>query len=106
SYGQTIGEKASVGMTGKLINAQIDDVSANAYAADFGGMYRVNEKLNLGATLTNLGTQLKFIEEGDSLPMEFHAGAAYEPDPRYLLSAEGVVPKSGMSSIRMGGQWS
>src|SRR6185437_11984185 len=69
SYGQTIGEKASVGMTGKLINAQIDDVSANAYAADFGGMYRVNEKLNLGATLTNLGTQLKFIEEGDSLPM-------------------------------------
>ena len=36
SYGQTLNEKLAVGVTGKLINAQIDDVSANAYAADVG----------------------------------------------------------------------
>jgi hypothetical protein len=105
SYGQTLSEKLSVGLTGKLINASIDDVSANAYAADLGALYRANEQVQLGASLVNMGTQLKFISEGDSLPMAFKIGGAYQPNSRYLVSAEGVYEKNGLASFHTGFQW-
>jgi len=34
AYGQTVSENLSLGVSGRWINAKIDDVSANAYAAD------------------------------------------------------------------------
>jgi hypothetical protein len=105
AYGQTFGEKLSMGLTGKWINAKIDDVSANAYAMDFGTLYRMSQKLSLAATLTNLGTKLKFIDEGDSLPLAFHVGGAYEMSSHFLFSAEGVYPKTGLGSFHVGGAW-
>ena len=105
SYGQTLNEKLAIGLTGKLINAKIDDISANAYAADLGALYRASEKMQLGASLVNIGSQLKFISEGDSLPMAFKAGAAYKPNSYYLMSAEGVYEKNGQASFHAGVEW-
>ncbi len=105
AYGQTLGEKLAVGMTGKMIRAKIDDVSASAYAADLGGMYKASDKLNLAATVTNIGSKLKFLSEGDSLPMALHLGAAYAPSSRMMVTTEGVYRKSGLGSFHMGGQW-
>jgi len=105
SYGQTLGEKLSVGVTGKLINAGIDNVSANAYAADLGALYKANEKVQLGASLVNMGTPLKFISEGDSLPMALKIGAAYQPTHALLLSGEGVYEKNGLASFHAGTEW-
>ena len=68
SYGQGLSDKLALGITGKWINAGIADVSANAYAVDFGGLYKYSEKINLAATLTNVGTKLTFLNSGDSLP--------------------------------------
>src|SRR5437016_5606210 len=65
SYGQTFNDKLAVGVTGKWINAKIDDVSANAYAVDLGSLYKMNDKLSLAATLTNMGSKLTFLSEGD-----------------------------------------
>src|SRR5438445_4072556 len=56
SYGQALSEKLSLGLTGKLINAKIDDVSAHAYAVDLGSMYKLQPHLTVAATLTNLGS--------------------------------------------------
>lgn len=106
AYGQTVAQNLAVGLTGKLINAQLDSVSANAYAADLGAMYKLNEKTQLGATLTNLGTHLKFLDAGDSLPMAAHAAAAYQPNRSCLLTGEFVYPKTGLASGRFGAQWS
>ncbi len=105
AYGQTVGDKLALGVTGKWINAKIDDVSANAYALDFGSLYKVTEKLSLAGTLTNVGTQLKFLSDGDPLPMTFHAGAAYEPTSHYLLTTEAVYARNGLGSFHIGGQW-
>ena len=105
SYGQTLTEKLAVGLTGKLINAKIDDVSANAYAADLGALYKASEKVQLGASLVNMGTQLKFISEGDSLPAAFKVGGAYQPNSHYLMSAEGVYEKNGLASFHFGNEW-
>ena len=105
SYGQTLTEQLAVGLTGKLINAKIDDVSANAYAADLGALYRANEQVQLGATLVNMGTPLKFLSEGDSLPTALKAGAAYQPNSRFLMSVEGVYEKNGLASFHTGTEW-
>jgi hypothetical protein len=94
-----------VGLTGKLINAKIDDVSANAYAADLGALYTASERVQLGASLVNMGSQLKFISEGDSLPMAFKLGGAYQSNSHYLVSAEGVYEKNGLASFHTGAEW-
>jgi len=105
SYGQTATDRLSLGVTGKMIHATIDDVSADAYAMDVGSLYKWNENLSLAATITNVGTKLKFLEEGDNLPMAAHAGLAYRWTPQWLISMEGVYPRTGMGSFHIGGQW-
>jgi len=105
AYGQALGEKLSLGITGKVINATISNVSATAYAADAGALYKVNDRLNLAATVQNLGTQLKFINDDNTLPVEGHLAVAYEPDHHFLLSLEGVFPRSGPAGAHMGVEW-
>ncbi len=104
SYGQTVTDKLAIGVTGKTIRASIDDVSAAAYAADVAGIYKVNEKTQFAASAVNMGTQLKFISEGDSLPMAFKFGGAYKPSSNYLVSAEGVY-SNGLASFHTGAEW-
>jgi hypothetical protein len=105
SYGQTVTDKLALGITGKLINAKIDDVSASAYAADVAGLYKVNDKAQLAASVVNAGTQLKFLSEGDSLPLALKVGGAYEPSSHYLGTADVVFPKNTVPSLHMGAQW-
>jgi len=105
SYGQTLTEKLAIGVTGKMISAKIDDVSASAYAADVAALYRANEKIQYGASIVNAGTKLKFLNDGDSLPLAFKAGAAFQPNSHYLVSAEGVYEKTGLASFHTGAQW-
>jgi hypothetical protein len=105
AYGKEMTDKLSLGLTGKLINAKIDDVSANAYAADLGSMYKLKPNLTLAATLTNMGTKLKFISEGDSLPSAVHLAAAYQPTSHWLVTTEGVYELNGLPSIHFGGEW-
>jgi len=105
AYGRAFTDKLSLGATGKLINAKIDDVSANAYAMDLGSMYRMQDNLMLAATLTNIGTQLKFLSDGDPLPLAFHVGGAYQATHQLLISAEGVYPRTGLASFHVGSEW-
>jgi hypothetical protein len=105
SYGRAFNDKLSLGLTTKLISAKLDTVSASAYAVDLGSMYRLQRNLTLAATLTNLGSKLKFLNEGDSLPLAFHLGAAYQPTSHWLLTGEGVYPKTGLAGFHIGGEW-
>ncbi|MFA5976374.1 MAG: PorV/PorQ family protein [Elusimicrobiota bacterium] len=105
SYGQLITRELSFGMTAKTIRAKIDDVSASAYAIDMGSMLRFSNKLTLAAVLTNVGSKLTFLDEGDALPLAFRLGAAYPMNPRWGFSAEGVYPKTGLANLRVGAQW-
>jgi len=105
AFGQSVGERLSLGLTGKLINAKISDVTSTAYAADLGALYKVVDHVTLAATLTNLGSKLKFLNDDSSLPVEGHVGAAYAPNSHWLASLEGVFPKSGPASAHLGLQW-
>jgi hypothetical protein len=105
AYGHSFNQKLSIGLTGKMISAKLDDVSASAFAADLGGLYKLNSKTQFAATLTNLGSQLKFLSEGDDLPLAFHLAGAYQPNPHWLITGEGVFPKTGLEAFHAGLEW-
>jgi len=105
SYGHAFTDKLSLGLTGKMIDAKIADVSANAFGADFGSMYQYSESLTLAATLTNIGSKLTFLDDGSPLPLTFHFGGAYRLGAHWLMSAEGAYERNGLLSGHFGGQW-
>jgi len=106
AYGQSFGDKLSLGVTGKMINAKISDVGANAYAMDLGSMYQLTRDLRLAAVLTNVGTKLTFIDQSDSLPLAFHMGAAYATKYHVNVTAEGIYRETGLASFHTGLEWS
>jgi len=106
AYGQKLTDRVAFGLTGKWINAKISDVSASAYAFDLGTLYHPRDPLTLAATLTNVGNKLQFLNQGDSLPMTVHVGAAYRVWKPWLVSVEGVMPVHEPASGRAGIEWS
>jgi hypothetical protein len=78
SYGRRITRTLEVGATAKVLYEKIQEFSATGFAFDFGARYRTGLKgLTLAATLSNLGSQMKFIEETFLLPVNARLGAAY-----------------------------
>jgi hypothetical protein len=92
-------------LTGKVIEGKIADVSARAYAADLGLLYKPSEPLAISATVQNLGSKLTFNSHGDSLPAAYHLGAAYRWGRHWLAPSEGVYSGSGLLSGHFGGEW-
>ena len=85
-YGSAIGKKFRLGAVVKYISSRIEDESASAFAADAGILYRAKEnKLNFGFVVQNAGTQLKYIEEGYSLPLNIKIASAFKLKKRKLL---------------------
>jgi hypothetical protein len=105
AYGQPINDKLSLGLTGKIINAKISDVSANAYAFDLGSMYQATSRLRLACVLSNVGTKLTFLDQSDSLPLAFHVGAQYRMNSNLTLAEEGVYEQTGLASYHTGLEW-
>ena len=105
AYGQKLGDKFSLGLTGKIINAKISDVSATAYAFDLGSLYKATDRLTLAGVLTNVGSRLTFIDQADSLPLAFHLGAAYELSHSVNVTAEGIYNQTGETDFRTGVEW-
>lgn len=66
------------GVTGKLIQQNIGSYSANAFGADLGALRRFeNMPLSVGATLANVGTKIRFIDQPAPLPAVLRTGATY-----------------------------
>jgi hypothetical protein len=105
AYGEKLNDKLSLGVTGKLITESISDASAKAYAADMGLLYKPTSRLSVGAVVANLGTQLKFVDESDPLPLAGRVGATYRLRPQWDISAETVYRETGLISGSMGTEW-
>ena len=78
SYGRRVLRSVELGLTGKVVYSKIQDYTANAFAVDFGIRYRTPIRgLTMAATATNLGSEMKFIEEAAVLPAAARFGLAY-----------------------------
>lgn len=102
AYGKQVTPKASFGVTGKLLDARIGEVSGRGYGLDMGALYKMDERLSLAGVLANVGSRIRFLEEQDRLPATARAGATYWPFPRKMnFSLEGVYA-DGEAGVRSG----
>ena len=103
SYSHPLGETLTLGVTGKFIQQKIGADSASTYAADIGVLQRLG-RFQVGATLTNLGPPIKFIDRSFPLPQALRGGVSFDAVPVPVrLSAEAEALKGEPGAIyRMG----
>lgn len=86
SYAKTI-KGIDTGITAKYISSKIKE-TATALAVDIGAMKQIIEdKLNIGLTVKNVGTKLKYVSEEESLPMSINIGAGYKITKQILVNS-------------------
>lgn len=86
AYGRQFNEYFSAGITGKVLNQQIDNKSATAVMADVGLLFRpANFPVRIGVTGANLGSKVNFnitnatsARRSENLPALVRAGAAVD----------------------------
>ena len=80
------------GVTGKYILRQIAGYNASAFGGDVGVLITPGDRFRIGAGLFNAGQDVKFISEGDPLPMTGRLGLAFKildvPHNSLLLSVD------------------
>lgn len=86
SLGYDLTSAVQVGVTGKYVNQKLDQLSASAFAADFG--VRVNlSRITVAAVATNIGTDLQFNQVKEKLPAAARLGVAVDPFGNGLVAA-------------------
>ncbi len=87
------------GISLKYLNSKLaDSVSASAAAFDAGVQARIeDERISLGAAVTNVGNDLKYIDDSNPLPLTLRIGGSYRlPFENYgkmLLALDFVKPR-------------
>jgi len=107
SYGRKI-KMLDVGVSLKYITEKIEDESAAAFAVDLGFLYATPvPKLNVGLSVQNLGTKIKFISESDLLPLNFKVGASYKmlEKDALALALDVNIPNEGNVNVHAGAEY-
>jgi hypothetical protein len=84
SYGRTLGRveklgRFDVGLGAKGLFGNLDDVSANGWALDFGArLHTLIDGLTFAAAALHLGPEMTYIEQGFELPATLRVGADYQ----------------------------
>lgn len=85
--------KISVGFAVGWMIEKIEAWRGSAFNADFGAQYQVNDKINLGASAMNIGSDFNLTKPGSvssrdiSLPATYSFGGSYKYD-KYLGAAD------------------
>lgn len=87
SYAYRISDRLGLGITGKYIRGQIDDVKASAFAADIGAQYLL-DRFSIGFTVRNIGTKMKYGSEADPLPLGVFLGLGYRVSDSFALGLD------------------
>jgi hypothetical protein len=106
--GASFGKKyngVGFGATTKIIRQTIGEYSATAYALDVGTLYRMKSSpFSLGASITNLGTKVQFVDRGFPLPTTLRVGVTYGLSRKFphAISAQIDVPRDNAPALRLG----
>jgi hypothetical protein len=102
-FARKMSERISLGIGLKYISQELYEEKASGYAFDLGGLYQVSENLTYGLSLQNIGEEIKFIEEGDPLPLSLKLGAAYKlPEKDLTLALDLNLPSYEEIRINVG----
>jgi hypothetical protein len=69
----------TVGGNAKILNTRlVSELTSTAYMADFGALYKYSSRFNLGGSIQNLGTPIKYGSDAQDLPRRLRVGALYK----------------------------
>ncbi len=77
SFARHVTEALSLGINVKYLNETIDDMSAGAFAVDLGSDYRITDFWDIGASMTNLGSDIKYYDISSPIPLTFSVGTSF-----------------------------
>jgi hypothetical protein len=78
SYARSLGEDLAVGVNAGFVRLELDGRTASAFKGDAGALWHTPHRpLSLGFAVRNAGSEVKFVDEGDPLPMTATLGAGY-----------------------------
>ncbi len=99
-------EEFAFGVTGKFIQSKVVETAATG-AGDLGVLWTPSmaEDVTFGLSAQNIGGQLKFVNEGDALPMSIRSGASYIPMQDWIVSADVVFPNDAPIYASLGTEY-
>jgi hypothetical protein len=111
TYARSLTDKFSVGITGSLIHAGLDDLSSNAMSFDVGTLYDTGfRSLKIGMEIANMGSELKFIDQSSKLPILFRVGASINVmnslDHKLMTTGEFSHPPDNNERMNWGAEYS
>jgi len=100
TYSRYITDYLSLGVSFKYIHEKIDDAGATSTAWDLGTIYSIGILgWNVGARVSNLGTDMKFYNFASPIPLTFCIGTSLNPVDagitRWMLALDIVKPQDG-----------
>jgi len=95
-------DKLSIGLSGKYVLQQLDDISGSAFVADLGMRLQLG-RFTLAATAANLGGDMSFGSVKEKLPAAFRLGVAVRPfTDLFVTSLELEKYRYGQPVLRQG----
>jgi len=113
TYARSLTDKFSVGVSGNLVHAGLDDITSNALAFDIGTLYDTGYRsLKVGMSIQNMGAgELSYIDASKSakLPIMFRVGASINVlnmlDHGVITSTEFSHPPDNNERLNWGGEY-
>ncbi len=105
SYANSIKENL-FGVNLFMINSVIEDESASAFGVDLGYIRRVNEYIDAGVSIQNIGTELRFMNTSDPMPLNIKAGFKYRISDSFIMTADLNFPRDYESGLNIGAEYS
>ncbi len=111
-YARQVSDKFSIGINGKYIDSFLFNTAygASSFAFDIGTLYQVPIiRTTIGVSLTNLGNDIRFINETYSLPTTLYFGALvdlYDAESGHVTAAFQVSrPNDSDEQYNLGGEY-
>ena len=110
TYARSFTDKFSAGVTANFIDEGLAEFSQQTYAFDVGTLYDVGTLgMKIGMSISNIGTQVKFIEREGRIPSIFRVGTAFQllntPDNKLIGSFEFSHPPDNSEHMNIGGEY-
>lgn len=106
SYGRAVADFLDLGATIKFINEKLSDYSASAVAVDLGAKWYLPLRgWTVGASVSNIGSSLKFVRGREELPVTLRGGLGYRSANRiWGLTGDAVWVRNQNVEGKVGGE--
>ncbi|HMB69815.1 MAG TPA: PorV/PorQ family protein [bacterium] len=109
TYGRRVMRSVELGATGKFLFEKIDQENATGFAGDVGVRYRTPlHGLTAAGTLTNMGSEMKFVDDPFVLPFAARLGVAYRSRALldgFVLASDLRMPNDSDAKFHFGAEF-